>query len=255
MIEPPPTVTVVTVVLNGARHLQDCLTSVSSQRGIVVEHVVIDGGSTDGCVGLLREWSDRLAFWSSEPDKGISDGMNKGIQRATGEWILFLHADDFLPEQDSLAKAVQCLDPSMDAAAFPILFGTPPNLRLVRPRPVGLPINLKLGMSHQGILTRRELFLTNGLHDLSYRIAMDYDFYLRAHRRGAKLVSFPSPTLSVMRDTGISSRSDWPSLNKRFLEERSIHFRHATGRLHRLAYRAYWLVYLPYRRLRAAVRA
>lgn len=251
----PPAVTAVTVVLNGARHLRDCLQSVADQRGIAVEHVVIDGGSTDGSVGLLEQWSGRLAYWSSEPDTGIAEAMNKGLRHAHGEWVVFLHADDYFPDADALATAVAQVDGQVDAAAFPVWFGTPPNLKRVKPRAVGALFNLKLGMCHQGMLTRRALFARVGDHDTSLRIAMDYEFLLRAHRRGARLATYPAPTLAVMRDTGVSSRVDWPALKKRFREERSIHFRHARGAGHRLAYHLYWLLYLPYRRLRAVFRS
>lgn len=252
---PAPAVTVVSVVLNGARHLRDCLQSVANQQGIAVEHVVIDGGSTDGSVGLLEQWSDRLAFWSSEPDTGIAAAMNKGLRQAHGEWVVFLHADDYFPDSNALATAVAQVDRQVDAAAFPVFFGTPPNLKLVKPRPVGAMFNLKLGMCHQGMLTRRQLFARVGDHDTSFQIAMDYEFFLRAHRNGARLVTYRTPTLAVMRDTGVSSRVDWPSLKKRFREDRSIHFRHARGPMQRLAYRFYWLLYLPYRRLRAVLRS
>ena len=252
-MDPVPDVSVVTVVFNGDQHLRDCLRSVASQKGVSVEHIVIDGGSTDGTLDLLGQWTDRLAFWVSEPDSGIADAMNKGIRKSRGNWILFLHADDYLPDESSLAGAIERITVGTDAAAFPVLFGTPPNLRQVRPRPVGLFLNVKLGMCHQGVLIRRSLFLKLGEHDTSYRVAMDYDFLLRAHRKGATITTFTDPTLSVMRDTGISSRVDWPSLSKRFREERAIHFRHAPGIPHRIAYRIYWLLYLPYRRLRAAL--
>ena len=250
---PAPNVSVVTVVFNGNQHLRDCLESVASQTGALVEHIVIDGGSTDGTLRLLEQWTDRLAFWVSEPDSGIADAMNKGIRQAHGDWILFLHADDYLPDSTSLGNAIGRIKIETDVAAFPVLFGTPPQLKQVRPRSVGPVLNIKLGMCHQGILIRRDLFLRVGEHDTSHRVAMDYDFLLRAHRRGAMITTFAEPTLSVMRDTGISSRVDWPSLSKRFGEERAIHFRHAPGNAHRIAYGIYWALYLPYRRLRAAM--
>jgi len=249
----PPKVSVITVVLNGAQHLAGCLESVASQKNVAVEHIVVDGGSTDGCVDLLGLWSERLAFWSSEPDAGIADGMNKGIRRATGEWVLFLHADDYFAGPDALAQAISRVDENIDVAAFPVLFGTPPVLKIIAPRRTGVLLNVKLGMCHQGILTRRDLFSRLGLHDTSFKITMDYDFFLRAYRSGARLKAFRDPTLSVMRDTGISSRVDWPSLKKRLDEERRAHFKNACNPGQRLMYRFYWLLYGNYRRLRAAV--
>lgn len=91
-----PILTIITVVRNGAATLDACIQSVIAHNAPRVEYVVIDGGSTDGTVDLLRRYDDRIAFWSSEPDAGIYDAMNKGVRRATGNWILFLGSDDTL---------------------------------------------------------------------------------------------------------------------------------------------------------------
>jgi hypothetical protein len=82
---------------------------------------------------------------------------------------------------------------------------------------------------------------------------MDYEFLLRARRSGAGMAAFPGPVLAVMRDTGVSSRTDWPSQRKRFLEERRAHMLHAEGRGARLAYSAWWALYLPFRWIRAQI--
>lgn len=250
-----PLVSVITVVFNGAHHLQDCLDSVARQRGLAIEHIVIDGGSTDGTVGILEAWSHQLSFWVSEPDSGIADAMNKGIRKARGEWLVFLHADDFFTGSDDALKTCVAAAGGADVVAFPVYFGTPPNLEFRPPRGAGWRINLKMGMCHQGMLTRRRLFEEVGLYDTSYRIDMDYDFLMRAHRAGARFASFKTPALAVMRDTGISSRTDWPSIKWRFLEERRIHFAHATGPWQQFGYFIYWSLYLPYRRLVALAKA
>ncbi|MEI6787897.1 MAG: glycosyltransferase family 2 protein [bacterium] len=91
-----PILTIITVVRNGAATLDACIQSVIAHQAPSVEYVVIDGGSTDGTVDLLRRYDDQIAFWSSEPDKGIYDAMNKGVCRAAGDWILFLGSDDTL---------------------------------------------------------------------------------------------------------------------------------------------------------------
>jgi glycosyltransferase involved in cell wall biosynthesis len=91
-----PILTIITVVRNGAATLEACIQSVIAHNAPRVEYVVIDGGSTDGTVDLLLRYHDQIAFWSSEPDAGIYDAMNKGVRRATGDWILFLGSDDTL---------------------------------------------------------------------------------------------------------------------------------------------------------------
>ncbi|KGM53856.1 hypothetical protein N800_03640 [Lysobacter daejeonensis GH1-9] len=245
---------IISVVLNGAEHLETCLESVACQRDVLVEHIVIDGGSTDGSVDILRQWSNRLAFWCSEPDDGISAAMNKGVIHAKGDWIIFVHADDYLTGPNILAQVRGALDERCDIAAFPVLFGSPPQLQLLQPRKAGILLNLKMGMCHQGMATRRALFDRIGLFDGSYRIGMDYDFLLRAYRCETRIKTCSAPVLSTMRDTGISSQRGWPVLQRRLSEERRIHFQHTSNALQRLGYSVYWHVYLMYRRWLSSLR-
>ena len=89
-----PDVSVVTPSYGYAHYLRDAVDSVAEQRDITVEHVIQDGGSTDGTVELLRELDD-VVDWASEPDEGQSDALNRGISRARGRWIAWLNADEF----------------------------------------------------------------------------------------------------------------------------------------------------------------
>lgn len=247
---PDALVTVVTVVRNAVATLGEALGSVQAQRGVPVEHVVVDGGSTDGTVALIQRHASRLASWVSEPDHGIGDAMNKGIARARGEWLLFLHADDSLTEPDVLARALSRAQPDADFIACAIDYLSPGgNLRL---RPTGFTswLNVKTTFFHQGTLIRRRAFESWGTYDPRYRITMDYEFFLRAHRGGARAVLARDLVLARMGGAGLSSRRDWPSLETRLAEERAVHFRHAPPRL-RALYHLYWALYPPYRRLTA----
>ena len=87
-------ITVITVVFNGCAHLKQTIESVLAQTGVTLEYWVIDGGSTDGTLDIIKMYSRRLAGWISEPDRGIADAFNKGLERARGEYIMFLNADD-----------------------------------------------------------------------------------------------------------------------------------------------------------------
>lgn len=249
-----PAVSVVTVVLNGARNLRDCLDSVANQRGVALEHVVVDGGSTDGTLDILEERGPAIAYWSSGKDRGIADAMNRGVSAARGEWLLFVHADDYLLDSPDLLADCLAQAAGEDIAAFPVLFGTPPELSELVPRKPGWWTNFKMRMCHQGMLTRRDAFLALGGYDLRYKVDMDYHLLLRAYRRGARIGVHGGPTLSVMRAGGVSSRLDWPSERRRFSEERAIHRELSPGLAMDLLYALYWAAYLPYRRTVAALR-
>jgi len=242
-----PLVSVITVVLNGESFLEECIRSVRIQAGVTCEHILIDGGSTDGTLGIARRHADHFSYWSSEPDRGISDAMNKGIARARGEWLLFLQADDYLLAQDSLADCAKLLKRSVaGVVAFPVRFGMDRS-RTLKPHLGGPWINLKLGISHQGCFFRREVFDRLGGYDVQLRICMDYDFCLRAWRAGTRFENAAGPPATFMRATGISSRRDWKSLQRRLTEEHAVHLRHARGGLSRFSYDVYWPVYMAYR--------
>ena len=98
-----------TVSYNAAATIEDAIRSMLQQTYPHIEYIVIDGGSKDGTVDLLRRYDTQISHWVSEPDKGIYDAMNKGIALATGEYIGFLNADDFFANNDSVQKIVDHL--------------------------------------------------------------------------------------------------------------------------------------------------
>jgi glycosyltransferase involved in cell wall biosynthesis len=91
-----PLISIITVVYNGAATLEQTMLSVINQTYKNIEYIIIDGGSTDGTIDIIKKYERHLAYWISEPDKGIYDAMNKGIDKATGDWIYFLGCDDIL---------------------------------------------------------------------------------------------------------------------------------------------------------------
>ncbi len=241
-----PLVSIVTVALNADMYIHDTIASVREQSYPRVEFLVIDGGSQDRTVEIITRNEDAISWWTSEADSGISEAMNKGLGRARGEYILFLHADDYLCSSSSIQDAVEHLGDGADIVAFDILLKDGERLTHRKPRGWGPLMKLKTGLLHQGTLCRRDLFGRIGEFDVSLKIAMDYDFFFRAYCAGVRVKRVPQP-LSVMRTTGISARKDWPTLIRRFGEERRIHHKYCTSALGRLGYTVYWPAYLSYR--------
>ena len=205
-------------------------------------------------MGIVTANSRAGGRWISEPDEGIAEAMNKGIVLSRGEWLLFLQSDDFLAEDDVLAKAAVHLTPDLDICGFPVLYGNDSSIATMRPRGANYWLNFKTGLNHQGTFIRRSLFDRIGLYDTSFKIAMDYEFFLRAYRADAHFKCHSEPVLAVMRDTGISSQLDWPNLERRFAEEKRVHRKFETRRLS-LLYDAWWALYPRFRKLRAKLPA
>ena len=191
-----PLVSIVTACRNAARTLEATLESVAAQRGRAIEHIVIDGGSTDGTSEILDRWRHRLSAVVSEPDRGISDAFNKGVGLATGLYLMLVNADDRLaPGQ--LAHAARQLDRSGADGVFG---------DLICEDAAGLPVHRLAGdagyastihrgfpsLNHPTLMVRRDLFSTVGEFDPELAIAMDYDWCLRAHQAGARFLYDPA---------------------------------------------------------------
>jgi glycosyltransferase involved in cell wall biosynthesis len=203
-----PLVTVITSVFNAREHIGECLESVLRQDYPSWEHVVIDGGSTDGTIDVLRRFDDRIALWRSAPDKGIYDAWNKGLAEARGEWICFLGADDEL-----LPGAV---------ASYMRLAGQHPEAEYLssRVRYVHSSGYINQGhgtawswpsfakamyVAHPGSMHRRTLYERLGTYDISYRSAADYELLLRA--RGTLRAAYMPEVTAIMRGGGVSDTS------------------------------------------------
>lgn len=244
-----PLVSVITISYNSERHIEDTIRSVAAQTYPHKEHIIVDGGSEDKTVRIIRRYEAHISRWVSEPDEGISDAMNKGLVVAKGEWVLFLHSDDYLADNESLARAVALLEDDIDILACNIYFAYGETLKLEKPHGWNFKMNFKVGLWHQAILCRTTLFERVGDFDKSFRIGMDYDFLLRAFRQGAnvKIVDLP---LSVMRKTGLSSQIDKNSLRMRFEEERRVQEKNCHSALLRATYAVYWPIYRTYNLIR-----
>ncbi len=242
-----PLISVVTVVFNGAAYLEQTIGSVINQTYDNIEYIIIDGASTDRTREIIQKYDAYVSYWLSEPDQGIADAMNKGIQLAVGEYVLMLHADDYLLARDTIENAVQHLLEQPLIAAYCLYHEHDGARQLARPKPWNWRMNLKFSLLHQAVMCHRKLFEQIGLFDTNFKIDMDYDFFLRAYRQGIKVKCIQIP-LSVMRRTGISSRVDKASLRRRFLEEKAVHKKNASGMWQHLMYAAYWLAYPLYRR-------
>lgn len=107
-------ISIITVSYNAASTIEQTIYSVVNQSYENIEFIIIDGGSADGTVEIIQKYADKIAYWVSEPDKGIYDAMNKGITAATGEYIYFLGSDDVLVDEQVMERVANQLDSEVD---------------------------------------------------------------------------------------------------------------------------------------------
>ena len=183
------TVSIITVCYNAAEKIRGMLDSVQEQTYPHIEHVVIDGGSGDGTVDIVRQHGTRVATLVSEPDEGIYDAMNKGIKAATGDVLLFLNADDRLCDFRVAADvaAVFGRDPGLELVYGDVLRDLPEGLERV-PQMAALTRRelARTTICHQVIFSRRELFSRCGGFDGSLRVVADYAWLMKAATSGAR---------------------------------------------------------------------
>ena len=183
-------ISVITVVYNDVGHIRETMESFFSQTWEEKEYIVIDGGSSDGTADIIREYSDRLSFWCSEPDKGIYDAMNKGVSHATGEWINFLNCGDYYVSPDSLKNVIE----SAAAGQSDILFGNSIEIHDVYQKQIFAPADTRLlemgpTFRHGSSLIRTSVQRKYAF-DLSHRsqlgYALDLDMLYKAYKDGCR---------------------------------------------------------------------
>ena len=199
-----PKVTVITAVFNAVDCIANCIESVLGQDYPNVEHIILDGGSTDGTIEVLRRYEDRLTLWISEPDRGVYDAWNKGLKLARGEWISFLGADDtYLAGAISAYMKLALDSPEAEFLSSRARLDHPTGYSPIFGAPWEWPrFATAMTTIHVGTMHRRSLFEKYGSFDDSYRIAADYEFLLRA-REGLRAAYTPVTTV-VMRAGGVS---------------------------------------------------
>lgn len=179
-----PRITVVTPSFNQAPYLERTIRSVLDQGYANLEYIVIDGGSTDGSADIIRRYADRLAYWVSEPDRGQSDAINKGLRRASGDWVAWQNSDDvyFPGVFDGLAAAAQRNPRAgliigdmmlIDEHDRPLR-----DIRYVTPS-YGALVAEGMLVANQAAFWRRDLQQQLGLLDEGYFCSFDYEWFLR----------------------------------------------------------------------------
>ena len=173
-----PLFSIITVVFNGERFIQNCIQSVLAQTFTLYEYIVIDGGSTDKTVEIIKSYEKQLSYWVSEPDSGIYHAMNKGLNRVNGRWIFFLGADDRFFDNEVLSRISGILKDELD-----IVFG---NIKYNSGDIVISKFSVKTllhnTIHHQSAFYSRRNFL-KWRYDQKFRLISDYELNLKIYKK------------------------------------------------------------------------
>lgn len=215
-------VSIITVTLNSEKYLSDCIRSVRGQNYKNIEHIIVDGKSTDGTLRIIRKNSDNISSWISETDRGMYDAINKGLKMATGDIVGVLNSDDMFASADSVRSIVDCFETTDTDSVYG-------NLVYVDPKDTGKVVRYWQSNSykrsrfrygwmpaHPTFYVRRELLMQYGLYENHYYTAADYEFmarYLFLHKVSSQYLD---SLLVKMRTGGLSNGS----FKKRFRANR-----------------------------------
>lgn len=228
---------IITCTYNAAEVLQRTLDSVMSQTWGQIEHIIVDGASKDSTMAMAEAYRRRSAeeetehdiIIKSEPDRGLYDAMNKGLQLATGDYVVFLNAGDVLPTDETLENISNDVNERSDGRLPAVLYGdtniVDNNGELLRPRRLAPPDNLSWRSFRHGMLVCHQAFYVRTdiakaePYNLKYRFSADVDWCIRvmkrAEKEGLPLLRLPEVVVNYL-DGGMTNKNHRASLIERF---------------------------------------
>lgn len=200
-------ISVVTVVYNGVSIIEDTIKSVVNQTYTNLEYVVIDGGSTDGTVDIIKKYESQISLWISESDRGIYDAMNKAINKLTGRWVCFMNAGDAFYSTTAINDIFGDVQ---DYSQYATVYGDAEyrlnEFSYIRP---GYDCDRDhfMPFCHQAAFARADIAKKN-MFNLKYRIAADTEFFLRLNREGYELKHVSVIVCSYDASEGVSMNNE-----------------------------------------------
>ncbi len=206
-------ISIITSVYNNQETIAEAMDSVLSQTYTDIEYIIIDGGSTDDTVNIIKSYQNRIAVFISEPDKGIYDGLNKGIKLATGDVIGFLHSDDLYENNTVIEQVAQAfIENEIDSVYGDLTYVNKSDpTKVIRYWKSGEFTLKKLGRGwmppHPTFFVKRDIYQQRGQFDTSFKIAADYDLMLRFLGKYKISTDYIPNVLIKMRVGGESNKS------------------------------------------------
>jgi glycosyltransferase involved in cell wall biosynthesis len=204
-------ISIITVVFNNKRYIERAILSVLNQTYKNIEYIVVDGGSTDGTLDIIEKHRNEINYFISEPDRGLYDAMNKGIKKASGDWVIMLNSDDHYVSNDAIRRVAEVLDNSgKNFYYFTMVHEMPNGEKRTYKHPINWLNKFKLWYSayipHMTLFVMKKQYDEIGLYDTNFKIAADHDLILRLLKKYKPV--FCDIPLTIMRIGGVSSENE-----------------------------------------------
>jgi len=184
MDEKLPLISIVTICYNTKNDIEKTILSVLALSYPKVEYIVIDGGSTDGTVSVINNYRNKIAFFVSEPDKGIYDGMNKGIRASNGEWIIFMNAGDIFASPNVIGNCFLQIDNEVKVIYGDRIAKYAKASYIEKPAPIN-ELLFRFPIFHQSTFIKSDI-MKEFEYNTKFRICGDFDFFRKIYIRGDK---------------------------------------------------------------------
>jgi glycosyltransferase involved in cell wall biosynthesis len=201
-------VSIITPTFNSVKNIEQTILSILGQNYDNLEFIVIDGGSTDGTVDIIKKYQDKIHYWVSEPDKGIGDAFNKGLAVSTGNYINFQGADDYLLGDNVVTLMMKGVNPEKDI----LVCGRIERVKNTKEKEVVFRSSAKfkgkgsllfrMPLPHQALFTNKKFFEQYGNFDVNNKFCMDYEILLRAYKNFPEVI-MKDIFVSAWREGGI----------------------------------------------------
>lgn len=216
-----PTFSIITITYNAVRWVEQTIQNILGQSYPNIEYIVIDGGSTDGTVDIIKQYESGITYWVSESDKGIYDAMNKGLRHATGDYVWFVNAGDLLSTLGTVQEVVSLIQKKK---VLPDIIYGETNIidekgQFLGLRRLKIPKRLSWKSFRMGMLVCHQSFIVKRtlapFYDLQYRYSADYDWCIRCMKQAKSLYN-THLVLSNFLDGGTSTTQRKASLRERY---------------------------------------
>ena len=205
-----PLVTIVTVTFNAESFLEDTILSVLNQKFISFEYIIIDGGSTDNTLEIIKKYSNQIKYWESKPDKGIYDAMNSSLNHINGIWVCFMNAGDLFYDNNTLKNIFDIKNINLNLFTMIYVDHSYKSNSEIKIKNAGILNDLrkKMVICHQSILIKSD-YLKENKFNINYKFSADYDLVIKIFKNNKEQIYYHNIPISIIARNGFSEKNSF----------------------------------------------